>query len=138
MSLHMQGWCKWETCTPLLPAMLPAKLHPQLCKLVAGCDLAYLAESRQGLLQREQAPWHGDSCSFKSVSAPPWLRLCRVLTQRGWAASACLPSHGHGMAWGTQQGCALLPLRWSLSFWQSILLLAAGLIQTLADISASS
>lgn len=56
--------------------------------------------------------------------------------QRGRAASACLPSHG--MAWGTQQGCALLPLRWSLSFWQSILLLAAGLIQTLADISASS
>ena len=64
MSPHMQGWCKWQTCTPPLPLTLPARLHPQLCMLVAGSALGYLAGSRYGLLPHGQAPWHGDSFSF--------------------------------------------------------------------------
>lgn len=29
MSLHVQGWCKWRTYSPLLPALLLARLQPQ-------------------------------------------------------------------------------------------------------------
>lgn len=53
----------WSTYSPLLLALIPARLQPQLCVLVSSSGLDYEAGSRHGMLPDGQASWYGQSFS---------------------------------------------------------------------------
>lgn len=100
--LHVQGWCEWQPCTPLLPAALPAQSHLRLCGLVAGRALAYLAGSSHGLLPHGQPPWHRDGfsliCTTTSSAVP--LQIPHS-SETGLHGAACAPM---GYFWVSSMG----------------------------------